>query len=178
MSYFLVGCYLFAAVAANLVVNHFGPAALPFTAFCLIPFDHVSRDFLQDKWIKKGKMKMALLVFTGSALTLLVNISAWRIAVASSTAFVISNFVDYLVYAWLQQKHRLIKINVANIFSSITDSIIFPLVAFGSVSAGIAVSQSLSKIGGGFFWAAVFVGILKLYSWRGLEQGKKNSVSH
>lgn len=177
MNIILVICYLFAAIGANLVVNEFGPAALPFTAFCLIPFDLTARDFLHERWTRHRKRKMTALVLGGAVLTLLVNISAWKIALASSCAFAVSNAVDYIVYASLHGRHRLLKMNVSNFASSVTDSLIFPIVAFGAISASIAISQAGSKFLGGILWSALIHLVLKTIARRGNGKRKEDSAS-
>ena len=58
----LVGLYLSAIVAANLIVNHFGPSASIITALVLIGLDLTTRDHLHDAWHGQNlKRNMVLL---------------------------------------------------------------------------------------------------------------------
>ena len=154
----LVGMYLAAIVAANLSVAHFGKWALPVTAWVLIPFDLVTRDVLHEKW--KGKrlwVRMALLIAGGSALSLLLNVGAWRIALASCLAFGAAGVVDTVVYWLLRGWDRFSKMNISNIFSAVTDSVIFPWVAFGVYDSLLSGSQAGAKFVGGLFWSVIFI---------------------
>lgn len=159
----LVASYLFAAVAANLAVYHFGPWALPFTAFVLIPFDLVARDALHERWEASGRvwMRMAGLVLAGSFLSVLVNLEAHRVALASFLAFAAAGAVDTIVYAVLRGQPRLARMNTSNVFSSVTDSIVFPLVAFGVFDLALLFSQSTAKILGGALWSIAFHHFMK-----------------
>lgn len=154
--------FLMAIVAANLAVTNIGIAALPYTAFILIPFDLVTRDVLHDRW--KGKnlyLKMGLLIATGGILSLIINSDSKLVAIASMTAFTSAGIIDTLVYSLLHEFHRAFKMNISNLFSSITDSLIFPLIAFGGINSQIAIGQSSSKFFGGIVWSFIFILVLK-----------------
>lgn len=154
----LVGAYLFAAVAANLVVAEFGQAALPWTAFVIIPFDLCSRDVLHDRWGGQPGLwaRMAGLVGAGSALSFAANSGAWRISVASFVAFAVAGVVDALVYHATAGRSRLVRMNLSNLFSSITDSFVFPFIAFPHIAVALCVQQAVSKFVGGIIWSGVY----------------------
>lgn len=155
-SKWLIAAYLLAAVAANLIVFIFGPTVLPITAFFLIPFDLCARDALQERW--KGnnlRQRMIALILAGSILTAIINVGAYRIALASFTAFAIAGCIDWLVYTLMSRRHRLAKMNGSNVASSIADSIIFPAIAFGIFSVSLSASQAASKIIGGVVWSFI-----------------------
>ena len=154
----MVALYQFAGVGANLLVYLFGPKALPVTALLMIPFDLTTRDLLHERWEgNRLYLRMAVLIVGGAALTCLVNLGAYRVALASFVAFVVAGTVDVAVYSALKWSIRLVRINGSNLLSAITDSLVFPLIAFGAVTPWIALSQSASKFLGGLVFSLVFV---------------------
>lgn len=154
----LVACYVGAAVAANLAVATWGQPALVVTAFLLVPFDLVARDVLHESWGGRGVLfsRMAALVLAGSAVSALVNVEATNIAVASAVAFALAGVVDAGVFGAMESRQRWLRMNVSNIFSAVTDSIVFPLVAFAAFNPGLSASQAVMKIAGGVLWSALF----------------------
>lgn len=157
MTQFLIFCYLFAIVAANNIVTYFGPSGLLITGFLLIPFDLVARDALQERWKNKIKTKMALLIVSGSYLAFLTNPDTAQVSKASAISFLLAGTVDWVVYTLAQKHSRFFKMNVSNIFSSVADSCLFQIIAFGSFSASLALSQSGIKIFGGVIWSLLFI---------------------
>jgi uncharacterized PurR-regulated membrane protein YhhQ (DUF165 family) len=151
----MVILYLGVIVLANMLVLKGGPAALPYTAFFLIPFDLVTRDYLHQKWHgqKNFFFKMFGLILAGSVLSLLLNIGALNIALASCTAFLLAGSIDSLVFSVLYRKPYLVKVNVSNAFSALTDSLIFPWVAFGLLDPSLSLKQAIAKTLGGVLWA-------------------------
>lgn len=161
-SAWVVAAYLFAIVSANLAVATFGPAALPFTALVLIPFDLFSRDLLHERWHGRGlATRMGLLIASGSALAYALNASALRVGLASCSAFALAAIVDTYVYAALSQRSSTYKMAASNTVSSLVDSLVFPMVAFGSISPDVFAHQSIAKVAGGAFWVAVYVHVTK-----------------
>jgi len=161
MTYLLVSIFLSAIVAANLAVAHFGQPALIVTAFVLIPFDLVTRDILHDKW--KGKMlwwKMMGLIVGGSVLTASLSLDALQIAIASTVAFSTATACNALVYHLLRKRVWVVRMNISNLLASITDSVVFPLIAFDTVSIWLCAGQASSKFTGGLFWSALAVGLI------------------
>lgn len=149
----IIASYLIAAVSANLLVKQFGIEILPYTAFFIIPFDMAARDFLHECWGSNRLRNMVRLVLAGSALTVVSSPDSWRVALASFVAFSISNSVNYLIYELMAGRHRLARMNISNLGAAISDSIVFPLIAFGMINAHIAYAQSTSKFVGGFIWS-------------------------
>ena len=94
------------------------------------------------------------LIGIGSVLTALVNISASRIAIASFLGFLSAGVVDTLVYGKLIDREPLLKINGSNLFSSLTDSVVFISVAFGLAPVIIAI-QFIAKFVGGVVWSPI-----------------------
>lgn len=159
--YFSVSVFLGAVLAANLAVAHFGQAALPFTAFVLIPFDLVVRDVLHETW--RGDrlwLRMALLIAAGSILTAALSWDAKRVALASFVAFSSSGATNAIVYHLLDHRTRIVKMNASNFIAAIVDSIAFPLIAFSSLSITLSAAQAGSKFIGGIVWSSAFLFII------------------
>ena len=153
MIYFSVILYLAAIVSANLLILEFGPAASIYNAFFLIGLDLSLRDFLHEQWQQNLKRNMGLLICSGSLLTILLNLDALQIAVASALAFGISASLDAFVFQRLREKGYLLKSNASNAVGSLTDSIIFPVLAFGGFPILIIAGQFAAKFFGGFLWS-------------------------
>ena len=153
MIYSAVILYLSAIVTANLLILEFGPAASIYNAFFLIGLDLSLRDFLHEQWQQNLKRNMGLLICSGSLLTILLNLEALQIAMASAVAFGISASLDAFVFQRLQEKGYLLKSNASNAVGSLTDSIIFPVLAFGGFPVLIIAGQFAAKFVGGFLWS-------------------------
>jgi uncharacterized PurR-regulated membrane protein YhhQ (DUF165 family) len=151
----LIGMYLAAIVAANLLVAAFGPAISVVNAFAFVALDLTSRDRLHEAWHGRGlAWKMALLIATGSLLSYALNAGAGRIALASFVAFAVSATLDTLVYAALGWRAYFIKVNGSNVVSAAVDSILFPALAFGlPLLWPIVLGQFVAKTVGGALWA-------------------------
>jgi len=146
--------YLAAAVLANLSVAMFGPASTIVNAFLFIGLDLTSRDKLHDAW--GGKFlwpKMFALIALGSLISWILNRNAGQIALASLVAFAASGLVDAVVYQFLHKQKWMVKVNGSNVFSALTDSLLFPTIAFGSFMPLIVLGQFAAKVVGGFVWA-------------------------
>jgi queuosine precursor transporter len=158
----LVALYLAAIVAANLSVTYFGAGALGVTAFLLIPFDLCARDLLHEQWQgHKLTFCMGLLILAGSVLSFVVSPASFRVSLGSALAFGAGAIVDTGVYAMAHALRRFWKMNLSNLFSSVTDSLIFPLVAFGGTTFNLSAGQALAKFCGGLFWSSLFVWFLR-----------------
>jgi len=150
-----ITAYLVAIVTANWAVSHYGPAISPFTALIGIGFVIFARDRLHDDWLDKHlKRNMFLLIVAGSLLSLPFN--AGRVALASFAAFAVSETVDTLVYHRLLKQPKWLRINGSNVPSSLVDSIVFPLLAFGwPPLVGIMALQFGAKVLGGLLWSVL-----------------------
>jgi hypothetical protein len=156
----LVGLYLTAIVAANLLVATFGPAISVVNAFVFIGLDLTTRDALHEAWRGRGlAWKMALLIAAGSCISWLLNRDAGPIAVASFVAFAVSASLDAVIYALLGHRAYLVKVNGSNIVSAAADSLMFPALAFGlPLLWPIVLGQFVAKVAGGALWAFVLRG--------------------
>ena len=153
----LILLYLFAIIAANLIITTYGPAASIITAFFLIGLDLTSRDALHEAWQGRGlPWKMALLIGAGSILSYLLNQNAGPIALASFGAFALSGLTDTLGYSLLGNRARRVRVNGSNVLSAGVDSVVFLSLAFGWPPLwGIVAGQWLAKVAGGFIWSWV-----------------------
>ncbi len=148
--------YIGAIVFANWLVTRYGQAALPFTAFFLIPFDLIIRDLLQDRWQGKNlRFRMAVLILSGGVLSVVTATGSLRVNIASMVAFLIAGTCDALTYQWMIRYGRIFRINAATILAAVSDSIVFALIAFSSVSWALVGAQAATKIAGGFCWSLV-----------------------
>jgi hypothetical protein len=151
----LIGLYLIAIIAANLLTTHFGAWFSIINAFVFIGLDLTTRDYLHEVWKINRWLKMGLLIASGSILSWLLNKDSGMIAIASFSAFGLSAIVDTIVYSILHHKSFLVKCNGSNIFSSLVDSIAFPTIAFGQFMPVIILGQFAAKVGGGFIWSLI-----------------------
>jgi len=161
----LVTAYIAALTLANISVAHFGMWSTPINAFLLIGFSFVARDALHEMWGGRLEraVKMLLLIVTAGLLSLVIHADAGRIALASTVAFVVSETIDWFAYSLLYKRHFLVRSNGSNIFGNISDSILFPIIAFGTVPGVAAVMgvQLFAKLFGGFLWSLLINRTLK-----------------
>jgi len=151
--------YLGAIVLANYLITKYGQAALPFVSFCLIPFDLVARDLLQDQWSctpgprYKLILKMALVILAGAILSWVTGTGSLKVNIASCLAFMVAGTIDALTYQWMIQYGRILRINGATLTAAITDSIIFVAIAFNEINWYLVGLQIAMKVAGGFVWS-------------------------
>jgi hypothetical protein len=151
----LISIYLIAIVAANLSAAHFGANVTIINAFFLIGLDITTRDYLHEMWKVGRWWKLGLLIGTGSLLSWIINHNATQIAIASTVAFGAAGIVDTIAYHFLGNRPWWQKINGSNLLSSLTDSCIFPTLAFGGILPLVMLGQFGAKVGGGFLWSLV-----------------------
>lgn len=155
----LCASYIVAGVIANLLVYQFGQAALVVTAVVLMPADFLARDILHHRWEARGKvaMRMGLLIAGSAVCTYLCNPAASSVAIASAVAFAVAGSVDALVYAVGHKHTRFVRMNTSNVVGAISDSIVFPIIAFGGFSIVLSLSQAALKILGGLILSTIFL---------------------
>jgi queuosine precursor transporter len=149
---FAILIYAAAMTVANLSVAAFGPAISPVNAFVLIGLDLALRDWLH---VRLKAWQMLVLICTAGALTYILNPSAGKIAIASSSAFTAAALVDWLTFAKLSGSW-LFRANGSNVAGAAVDSLIFPTLAFGALMPSIVLLQFVAKVAGGSLWAALF----------------------
>lgn len=151
-NYILVCSYLVAIVAANLSIVYFGSQAAIWNALVLIAFDLTARDGLHEAWRGRNLWpKMLTLIAAGSLLSWFLNRDAALIALASFSAFALAGVSDALIYVWMGDKSRLLKMNGSNVISSVVDTTAFVLIA--GLPLWVVPGQILAKIVGGAVWA-------------------------
>ena len=151
----LIVGYLLAVITANVAVALFGPTVSVYTAFLLIGLVLIARDRLHDEWGDKVKRNMALLILAGSAASYLFGGSVRQIAIASGVAFMLSEGVDAICYHVLRGQTWYRRANGSNIAAAAVDSVVFPLLAFGSFMPWITLGQFAAKVFGGAIWSAL-----------------------
>lgn len=140
--------WLLAIVTANYTTAAFGAAMSVLNSFLLIGLMLTTRDKLHVQWEGRGlKWKMLCLLIVGAALSYATQPSTGSVATASVAAFFISETIDTLVF------HRTKSINKSNIAAAFADSLIFPILAFGSFLPLIFAGQFLAKTCGGYAWS-------------------------
>lgn len=151
----LVCVYLIAIVLSNILVGKFGAVAVIPIGFILVGLDITTRDALHELWKVKRWLKMGCLIATGSFISWLINRDVALIAIASFTAFTISAILDTVTYSLLKNRYYFIKVNGSNLFSSISDSVIFISIAFGTFMPLLILAQFSAKFFGGMIWSLI-----------------------
>lgn len=157
MKRFTISLYIAAAVAANLSIAHFGPDAQYVNAFLFIGFSVVARDLLHDAFGKHRLVKMAGLITTATVLSYAINPAAGVFALASATAFATSEAVDAVVYEIARRAPWLLRSNLSNVPAAVTDSVVFPTLAFGAFSFSTSSGQIVAKVAGGLVFSLALV---------------------
>lgn len=163
MTALLVGVYLGAIIAANLISAHFGPEASIYNAFFMIGLVLTTRDRLHDLWGRHRFRNMALLIVGGSALSFAAahvfsgtappEVVA-KIALASCVAFAVAETFDAFAYHVLRKRPWLERANTSNLLGATLDSAVFVTIAFGWAWP-IIFGQLCAKVAGGFVWSLV-----------------------
>lgn len=145
--------YLTAFIIANFLVLYFGKYGLLLSSLFLIPFDFVMRCFFHETW--KGKeliLKLGFIVLSASVLTYLINYNSQNIAIGSAGGFISAQIFAGIFYQLFINKSFFLKVNGSDAVGILVDSIVFQLLAFGSLNIYIMLSQFILKIIGGLFW--------------------------
>jgi len=155
--------YLLSFVGANLLVKHFGPYGLWFSSFFLIPFDFVARCYFQERY--KGLEligTMSALVIAASFITILLNFDARRIAFGSMAGFATATLFATIYYQRVRKKSWFIKVNGSDFVAICCDSVVFQLIAFGSIMPLVTAGQVVVKMAGGLVWYYILFKRLKI----------------
>lgn len=175
MSRALVALYLAAIVAANLSIGQWGIQAAIYNAFVFIGLDLVTRDALHDLWRGRLLRNMSLLIAVGSLLSLVASylfvddpaVSSERVALASFVAFASAAAADTIAYHKLRNKTWYERANQSNAVSAAVDSLVFPLVLFGSITFAIVFALFCAKLAGGVVWSFVLARHADGRAWLG-----------
>jgi queuosine precursor transporter len=139
--------YLVSILLANILVSWFGiitVLGLSFPAGAIvIGVTFTIRDFVQQRW---GKWSVWWWMFAASLITILFN---QTIAIASFSAFVLSESLDWLLFTiWPGSFKR--RVIMSNLISCPCDSIFFVWFAFGWLPEAM-IGQTLVK------WISSFI---------------------
>lgn len=148
----LVVPYLAAIVAANLIVNHYGPTSTPYVAFGLIGAVLIFRDRFADVIGPRRIVAQASLIAAGALLTWLVDRNAVTVAEASVVAFAASEAVEGTLYFAIRHRPWLERAPLSATAGGAVDSVLFIAIAFG-FSLPIAFAQFVAKVAGAYLWA-------------------------
>ncbi len=136
-----IALYLAGILFANLLVHWFGLvsfAGLVFPAGAvMVGLTFSFRDMVQRQY---GKWQCWIWMLTASVITYLFN---QQLAVASVTAFLVSETVDWVIYTWMPGSFRK-RLVMSNLFGTPLDSIVFVSLAFGLNWQAI-IGQSIIK---------------------------------
>lgn len=158
----LVTAYLGSILAAAYAVTHVGTQYAPFAPHVLpvwpvwpgqpgieapsgvyiIGLTLVLRDLLQHR---VGKVTMVALIVVGAGLAALISPA---IALASGAAFLISESLDYGVFTLTERFGFLRAVLASNAVSLVADSVVFLVVAFGSLQyvEGQIIGKALATL--------------------------------
>lgn len=154
--------YVATLVAANIAVARLGPGAMPVIAFFLIGLDLTLRDRLHDQWLGRSLWpRMFALIATAGLVSYLLNPVSGPIALASVIAFALSSVADAVAYHVLGTRSWTVRANGSNVVGATVDSLVFPLLAFGTAVPSIVLAQLGAKIVGGMLWALAIAAILR-----------------
>lgn len=158
MKYVLAAAFLACIPVANWLIGNVGTVCIP-NGPCLIPVAPgmmapsgvliigaalALRDAVQEAL---GRMWVLALVGAGAVLSLLVSSPA--LALASATAFLLSELADFAVYDRLRKKGLALAVMLSGIVGSILDSLLFSWLAFGTVgwAPGLVIAKVYASIG-------------------------------
>jgi uncharacterized PurR-regulated membrane protein YhhQ (DUF165 family) len=138
----LAGAYIATVVAANWLIQNFGDQAAPGAPHTIpvgfgyrapsgvlaVGLAFTLRDFVQ-RWL--GKWAVIVAVLIGATLSYFV---APSLAVASATAFLVSELLDFAVYTPLADRRWLWAVGLSNIAGTFVDTFVFLWLAFHSLN--------------------------------------------
>lgn len=117
------------------------------------------RDRLHELWYQDQLwIRMFSLLLMGGILSALFNPGSIRLSLASMGSFIVSELIDTLIYHLLYAKPNMVKINGSNLASSVVDSLLFPVLAFGSINSLLFIGQFIGKFIGGFVCSKLLKG--------------------
>jgi uncharacterized PurR-regulated membrane protein YhhQ (DUF165 family) len=143
MKYLLAGAFLACIPIANWLIANVGTVCIP-NGPCLIPVAPslmapsgvlvigaalVLRDLVQETL---GRAWVLALVAAGAILSLALSSPA--LALASATAFFLSELADFAVYDRLRKRGMALAVLLSGMVGAVLDSLLFSWLAFGTVS--------------------------------------------
>lgn len=158
MKYVIAAAFLGCIPLANWLIGNVGTVCIP-NGPCLIPVAPgmmapsgvlvigaalALRDAVQEAL---GRAWVLALVVAGATLSLLVSSPA--LALASATAFLLSELADFAVYDRLRKKGLALAVMLSGIAGAALDSLLFSWLAFGTVgwTPGLIVAKLYASAG-------------------------------
>jgi queuosine precursor transporter len=153
IKYFAIFSYIATIPLANWMIGNVGVFCVP-DGPCMIPLGFgifapsgvlmvglslVLRDFVQEYF---GSKISIIAIIIGAILSFLI--ADPFIAIASTSAFLISELADFSVYSLFRKKSRAAAIAASGLIGAIFDSIVFLWLAFGSLA--FIEGQILGKV--------------------------------
>lgn len=128
----MVGAYVATIFAANWAISRFGvvPVGFGLVAPAGVYFAGLAftlRDLVQESLGRRWTLGATV---AGAALSALVSL---QFALASGTAFLLSELADFLVYTPLRERNWLRAVFASNVVGLVADSALFLALAFGSL---------------------------------------------
>lgn len=150
--------FLISIILGNLLVHELGRWGVLITSFVFIPFDFVIRCYIHELYTgKKLYVILFSIICLGALATYITNHDAKNIAIGSVSGFAIASLAGSLFYQLSLKQIPLIKVNGSDIIALIVDSIIFQLIAFGSIVWAVTSWQIAVKILGGLLWYYILI---------------------
>ncbi|MEA2574088.1 MAG: queuosine precursor transporter [Chloroflexia bacterium] len=124
--------YILTIFAANWAIGTFGAVPVGFGLFApagvyFAGLAFTLRDLIQERL---GRRAVMIAILIGALLSAFVSP---QFALASGTAFLVSEFADFAVYTPLRERGWLPAVVVSNIVGLVVDSALFLVMAFGSL---------------------------------------------
>lgn len=155
--YLVAAAFLGCIPAANWLIGNIGTTCIP-QGPCLIPVAPglmapsgvlligaalALRDAVQEAL---GRIWVVALVIAGAALSLAVSPPA--LAIASSTAFLLSELLDFAVYDQLRKRMLAWAVLLSGAAGAIVDSLLFSYLAFGTVgwAPGLVIAKVYASL--------------------------------
>ena len=149
--------YIATIFGANLLITHVGVVPVgfglvaPAGVYCAglaFTFRDLTQDTLGRAWTIGA-------IVIGAGLSALLSP---QLALASGTAFLLSELADLVVYTPLRERHWLAAVAVSNTVGLLVDSVLFLLLAFGSLD--FLPGQIVGK------WWMTALAVAALWLWR------------
>lgn len=158
MKYIIAAAFLACIPIANWLIGNVGTTCIP-NGPCLIPVAPgmmapsgvlligaalALRDAVQEAL---GRTWVLCLVIAGASLSFLLGSPA--LALASATAFLLSELADFAVYDRLRKRGLALAVVLSGIVGAVLDSLLFSWLAFGTIgwAPGLILAKLYASVG-------------------------------
>ena len=158
MKYIIAAAFLACIPIANWLIGNVGTTCIP-NGPCLIPVAPgmmapsgvlligaalALRDAVQEAL---GRTWVLCLVIAGAAMSFLLGSPA--LALASATAFLLSELADFAVYDRLRKRGLALAVVLSGIVGAVLDSLLFSWLAFGTIgwAPGLILAKLYASVG-------------------------------